>query len=277
MWMGNCKFPGLLGSFRLPSSPSAISLIITFLALAFAAPARPQEPQHPAESVVEAARNAREHKANSTKHPKIFTNADLGVPYSAPAASAFDLHSAATYADEVSSLPAAPPEADCDNPQAASLIMALQAAQQELDELRWELSYQPSVISGGDLDLQYFKPGYSGLDVGSPPLLETEPPVPARVAEAELEERIASLEKALRIACEPPEAARVQWELDHAEQELNLLQREFALDQDTYYSNPDYAEDAEGTAQLDAVDQQIEYLQWEIERLRQNLAVLNTP
>ena len=270
MSTGNSKLRGLPGSLRLVPSPLAIALFATFLALAFAAPARSQEaPQ----SVVEAARNARERTANSTKHPKIITNADLGVPYSAPTASAFDLHFSSTYGDEESS----PPIADCDNPRAASLAMELQAAQRELEQIRYELSYQPEVISNGDLDLEYFKPGYSGLDVGSPPLLEVEPPVPARVAAAELEETIASLQKALRIACEPPEAGRVQWELDQAEQELNLLQREFALDQDSYYSNPDYAQDAEGQAQLDAEQGQIEYLQWEIERLRQNLAVLNTP
>jgi hypothetical protein len=125
--------------------------------------------------------------------------------------------------------------------------------------------------------LEYFKPGGSGLDVGAPPLLEVEPPVPARVAEAQLEERIDSLQKALRIACEPPEAARVQSELDQAEQELDLLQREFDLDLDTFYSNADYAEDREGAAWLDYEQQQIDYLQSEIDRLQQNLAVLNTP
>jgi hypothetical protein len=257
----------------LASLPSAISLMVTLLALSFAAPARSQDAQHPAESVADAARNAREHKANSTKHPRIITNADLGAPDSAPATATFDLHSPARYADEVSSRPAA----DCDNPQVASLTMELQAARQELDQLRYELSYQAPVISGGDLDSQYFAPGYSGLYVGSPPLLETEPPVPARVNEVEIEERIASLVKALRIAGEPPEAAGVQSELDQAEREVNLLQREFALDQDTYYSNPDYVEDTEGKAWLDAEQQQIEYLQREIERLRQNLAVLNAP
>jgi hypothetical protein len=267
------KFSGPLGSHRWAASSSVISLAIMFLTVAFAAPGHSQEPQHPSESVVEAARNARERKATSTKHPKIITNADLGVPYSEPPASPFHLRSSSTYADEGSN----PPVADCDNPRAASLAMELQAAERELDQLRYELSYQHEVISNGDLDLQYFKPGYSGLYVGAPPLLETEPPAPARVAEVELEERIASLEKALRIACEPPETARVQWEFDQAERELNLLQREFALDQDTYYSNPDYAEDAEGKAQLDAEQQQIEYWQSEIERLRQNLGVLNTP
>jgi hypothetical protein len=273
MRMGKIKFPRLLGSRTLASSPSAISLIITFLALAFAACTRAQESQPPAESVVQAARNARERIATSTKHPKIITNADLGVPSSEPTTSAFDLHFSSTYGDE----PSSPPAAGCDNPYVARLTMELQAAEQELEELRGELSYEPQVISNGDLDLEYFKPGYSGLYVGSPPLLETEPPVPARVTAVELEERVASLTKALRIACEPPEAARIQWQLDEAEKELNLLQREFSLDQDTYYSNSNYAEDTEGKALLEAELQEIEYLQSEIERTRQNLAVLNTP
>src|SRR5260221_339898 len=124
MWTDNSKLWGHLGSLTSVPSPSAIALFATYLAFAFAAPARSQEPP---QSVVEAARNARERKANSTKHPKIITNADLGVPYSAPTASAFGLHSSATYGDEESN----PPIADCDNPRAASLAMELQDAQQE--------------------------------------------------------------------------------------------------------------------------------------------------
>ena len=254
-------------------SPPAISAILTILALAFAAPARSQEPSYPSESIVQAARNARERKANSNKHLKIITNADLEQRHPVPADPSLDLRFPETYADDVST----PPAAECDNPEAARLSMLLQAAEQQFDQLRLELSYQPEVISNNDLDLEYFKPGGSGLDVGAPPLLEVEPPVPARVAEAQLEERIDSLQKALRIACEPPEAARVQSELDQAEQELDLLQREFDLDLDTFYSNADYAEDREGAAWLDYEQQQIDYLQSEIDRLQQNLAVLNTP
>jgi len=254
-------------------SPSAISAIVTFLALAFAAPARSQQPSYTMESVVQAARNARERRAKSTNHPKIITNAELERRHPPPADPSLDLRLPETYADDLSS----PPRDGCDNPEAARLSMQLQAAEQELDELRLELSYQPEVISNDDLDLEYFKPGGSGLYVGAPPRLEVEPPVPARVAEAQLEERIDSLQKALRIACEPPEAARVQSELDQAEQELDLLQREFDLDLDTFYSNADYAEDREGAAWLDYEQQQIDYLQSEIDRLQRNLAVLNTP
>jgi len=69
-------------------------------------------------------------------------------------------------------------------------------------------------------------------------LLDSEPPAPARIAETEVEERIDYLKKALRVACEPPEAARIQIAIYEAEDELNLLERQFALDQDDYYSVP---------------------------------------
>jgi hypothetical protein len=267
------RLPVLLVPLFFVLSPSAISAIVTLLVLALAPPARSQEPSYPMESIVQAAREARERKANSTKHPKIITNADLSERHSAPTDPSLDLRFPETYGDDESN----PPANGCDNPEAARLAMELQALEQDLDQLHRELSYQPEVISNGDLDLEYFKPGGSGLYVGSPPLLEVEPPVPARVAEAQLEERIASLQKALRIACEPPEAARMQSELDQAEQELDLLQRQLDLDQDSYYSNADYAEDREGASWLDYEQQQIDYLQSQIERLRQNLAVLTTP
>src|SRR5258708_1820159 len=116
--------------------------------------------------------------------------------------------------------------------------MGRQVARRELESIRYELSCQPEVICNGYPDLEYFKPGYSGLDVGSPPLLEVEPPVPARVAEAELEERIASLEKAVRIACEPPEPARVRWKPVQEDQDPNLRHPRFAWNQEPYNSIP---------------------------------------
>lgn len=155
--------------------------------------------------------------------------------------------------------------------------MDLQAAEQELAQLRSQLSYQPPIISDHDLDTEYFQPGSSGLNVGSPPLLDSEPPASSRVTEVELEERIASLQKALRYVCEPPDAARIQIQIDDLEQQLNLLQRQVAVDQDAYYSRPDFTEDTAGKAQLDAEQQQIQSLQSEIEQFRQRLSALNVP
>jgi hypothetical protein len=108
-------------------------------------------------------------------------------------------------------------------------------------------------------------------------LLNSEPPAPRRVAQVELAERIASLQKALRIVCEPPEAARIQIEIDDLEQQLNLLQRQFALDQDAYYSKTGFAQDAAGKAQLDAEQRQIQALQAQIEHRKQELAELKIP
>jgi len=259
-----------MGSHTKVSSPSAASLVVAVFVLGFAAPARPQE-SHPAQSVVEAARNAREHKTNSTRHSKIITNADLGEERSAASDSALQPPSA-----NAAAVPN-PSPAGCDNPESAALKMELQAAQQELDQLRHELSYQPTVISGNNLDLQYFKPGNSGLNVGTQPLRDAQPPNPMLVAQAELEEKIASLKNASRLACEPPEAASIQSKLDQTEQQLKLLQRDFALHQDAYYSRSDFAGDIAGKARLDAELLQIQNLQSEVERLRQELAALSPP
>jgi hypothetical protein len=255
------------------TSSWALSLTITFLALAIGPPSRPQEPSHPAESIADAARSVREHKSNSTKQPKIITNDDLGVQYLAPSASASPPESSSVNGAEVPK----PQTGECENPDAAERLKAgLLAAQEQQDQIRRELSYQPKVISGGDVDLNNFKPGYSGLNVGSPPLLDTQPQAPARVTEVILAKKISSLKKALRIACDSPEDAAIQKKIDVEEQELHLLQAEFALDRTTYYSRPDYAEHTAGKAKLDAEQQQIQYLQSEIERLKGELAASKT-
>ncbi len=249
-------------------SGNIISIAITFLALILATPAQSQE------SVAEAARSARERRSNSTNHPRIITNADLGPLHPVPSASsAFHLQSSPANAAEA---PNPPSEAVCDNPEAERLRMELQAAQQDLDQIRRELQYNPPVVSDNDLDLQYFQPGNSGLNVGSPPLLDAEPPAPERIAEVEVEEQIAYLSKALRVACEPPEAARIQIAIYQAEDELNLLQRQFALEQDDYYSTP-VTERLGGNPQLDAEQQQIQDLQSEIDGLKAELAALLPP
>jgi hypothetical protein len=59
-----------------------------------------------------------------------------------------------------------------------------------------------------------------------------------------------------------------------AQSDLDLLQREFQLDQDTFYSSPDYANNPSGKAKLDAMKQQIADKQQELERLKAELAAL---
>ena len=59
-----------------------------------------------------------------------------------------------------------------------------------------------------------------------------------------------------------------------AQSELDLLQREFQLDQDAFYSSPDYANNTSGKAKLDAMKQQISDKQQELDRLKAELAAL---
>jgi predicted nucleic acid-binding Zn-ribbon protein len=128
------------------------------------------------------------------------------------------------------------------------------------------------VISGGNVDMTNFKPGNSGVALGSPPLSQTQPQSPARIQEVELNEKIASLQRAMKIACDSPEDAGIQRQIDEAERQLKMLQREFALDRNAYYSKPNYADDTEGKAKLDAEQQQLDAAQSEIDRLTQKLA-----
>jgi hypothetical protein len=59
-----------------------------------------------------------------------------------------------------------------------------------------------------------------------------------------------------------------------AQSDLDLLQREFQLDQDTFYSSPSYANNTSGKAKLDAMKQQIADKQQALDRLKAELAAL---
>jgi hypothetical protein len=266
-----------LSERQMPAAAWALSLGLTLLVLALGLPARSQETAKPAESIVDAALNARQHKSNSATPPVVFTNDDIGVQSpasSAPAApseSSPKQASVATPRQPEAPAPPAPAMTDCNNPNEERLTTELQSAQDELDQLRRELSYNPQAISGGDVDLENFKSGTSGLAFGSPPLQQSQPQAPARINEVILEERVASLKEASRIACEPPKEAGMLKQLDSAEKELKLLQREFDLNQAAFYSKPNYAQDTAGKAMLDAAQQQIESLQSEIQRLKDQI------
>ncbi len=243
----------------------ALALNVAFLVLAISGPARSQEPPKLAESVVDAARNDRQRQLNSATPPVVFTNDDIAVqPPSPGAAAATPPESAPKQAETAA--PQTPATTDCHNPDDERLKRELQSAQDELDELRRELSYNPQAISPSDVDLKNFKAGSSGLAFGTPPLQQSQPQAPARINEVILEQRLASLKEASRIACEPAKDAGIQRQIDSAEKELKLLQRQFDLNQAAYYSKPNYAADTAGKASLDATRQQIESLQSEIKR-----------
>jgi hypothetical protein len=147
----------------MPAAAWALSLGLTLLVLALGVPARSQAPAKPAESIVDAALNARQRKSNSATPPVIFTNDDIAAqspPSSAPAVppeSSPKQASVATPQQAKAPTPPTPATTDCNNPNEERLEMELQSAQDELDQLRRELSYNPQAISGGDVDLKNFK------------------------------------------------------------------------------------------------------------------------
>jgi len=70
------------------------------------------------------------------------------------------------------------------------------------------------------------------------------------------------------------EVAAVKQQLAEAQKALDLLQRDTALQQDTYISNPDNAHDTAGKAKLDAMLQQIAGSQQAVDALKAQLAAL---
>jgi cell division protein FtsB len=244
-----------------------LAVTATVLALAASMPARAQQPQKLPESIVAAARMARERGQTLGKQIRIITNDDLGLQYSV---GRVDLAPEPASAAPVEA--ANPAVAGCDNPEAERLKAELTATREDLEQLRHQLNYQSP--SAG-IDLQYFKPGNSGFYVGAPARVEKAPPSAAMITEVDLAARVAFLERAVRLACESPEAASIQSKIDALDQELELSQREYDLDSGSYYSQTNFSEDRAGKARLDAQAQRIEELKVEIAELQNELAEVN--
>jgi hypothetical protein len=131
------------------------------------------------------------------------------------------------------------------------------------------------VITDDDLPASNFKPGAEGVDIGSAPKSDSEPPNPAAVAaDVAKDDAAVSVDKAAIKKGKSPEIAALEEKLALAQKELDLLQRELALDQDTYFSQVDYAHDTAGKAKLDAEKQHINDKQQTIEGLKTRLAAL---
>ena len=95
-------------------------------------------------------------------------------------------------------------------------------------------------------------------------------PAPANAASsaAQNEKKASENEKLAK------ELAALKEQIKQAESDLDLAKREQALQQDTYFSNPDYVHDTAGKARLDALKQQITDKQQELDRLKARLAEL---
>jgi hypothetical protein len=73
------------------------------------------------------------------------------------------------------------------------------------------------------------------------------------------------------------ERVALKEKIKDAESDLDLLQREYKLDQDSFYSSTDYARNTSGKEKLDAMKQQISSKQQELEQLKARLAALPPP
>src|SRR5215813_14189935 len=69
-----------------------------------------------------------------------------------------------------------------------------------------------------------------------------------------------------------PEVVRLKAQLADAEQDLDLAKREAALANDSYYSNPDHARDTASKAKLDALQQQVNDKQKNVQDMKDRLA-----
>jgi hypothetical protein len=254
-------------------------------------PAVGQQASPATPSVADAARAAQAQKQNSGNAGKVITNDDLVPPAPAPATPVATPEVTPTKASEApqpqsgeaskvaaQAVPQQPPatggqSGDCDNPERNDALQAeLQAAQDELDQLRRDIANNSPDVSNTNVDMSNFKPGGSGVDFGSPPLFQTQPQSPDRVKEVMLEQRIASLKKRAVIACDSQENGEIQSRIDEAQKQLTLAQRELDLDSSTYYSNPNYSQDTAGKAKIDGEQEQVQSLQSEIDSLKQELA-----
>jgi hypothetical protein len=132
------------------------------------------------------------------------------------------------------------------------------------------------VITDEDIDTKNLKPGAEGLNVGAPPKLDTQPPSPAAVAAAEAADQAAdsAAKEPAKRAGENPEINGLKGQIAQAAKDLDLLQRELALDQDEYFSRPDYVSDKAGKAKLDAQQRQINDKKQDLEGLKTRLAAL---
>jgi hypothetical protein len=150
------------------------------------------------------------------------------------------------------------------------------AARHAREQKKAAAAKSSKVITDEDIDTKNLKPGAEGLNVGVPPKLDTQPPSPAAVAAAEAADQAAdsAAKEPAKKSGEDPAINGLKAQIAQATKELDLLQRELALDQDEYFSKPDYANDKAGKAKLDAQQRQINNKKEDLEGLKTRLAAL---
>jgi hypothetical protein len=122
---------------------------------------------------------------------------------------------------------------------------------------------QPSAASAGGTESaapdQANTESETGTPAKAPAAAETAAPV------ASAQKKKTEIEAALK---------RAQAELAQVQSELDVLQRKSALDRDSFYSQTDYAHDADGKARLDANAQQVNDKKSQVDELKSKVAAL---
>jgi hypothetical protein len=128
------------------------------------------------------------------------------------------------------------------------------------------------VISDEDIDKTSYNTG--GLNVGAPPTSDSQAPNAGEVkADLKADEAQLTAETTAKPG-EDPAIARAREALADAAAKLDLLKRANALDQDTYYSKPNYTTDHDGKSKLDAEQAGINDQQATVDDLKAKLEQL---
>ncbi len=127
----------------------------------------------------------------------------------------------------------------------------------------------PKVITDETLDV---KKGDVQSATAEQPRMPGSPEAPAQPAAAAAPSTPAA--PAAKDQKESKEVADLKVKIKRAQDDLDLLQREQSLENDSYYSQTDYAHDTAGKAKLDDLKQQVTDKQQELERLKARLAEL---
>jgi len=141
---------------------------------------------------------------------------------------------------------------------------------------------QSKIISNEDLDLEYYKPGQGGYNFGAPSGSNTAAPGTEAVAADGADQSPASTNKdsqpnskeSEEAAAQDEEIKKLKEQIDKAEDQLKWQQRDFALNQDTVYSNPNYTDLQTGKAKLESQQQVINEMQADIDVLKARLTAL---
>jgi hypothetical protein len=132
------------------------------------------------------------------------------------------------------------------------------------------------VVSDDDIAPSSYRPGNQGLNVGSAPTSDTQGPNAAEV-KTDLKADQAQLNAETTATVKPgedPAIAKAREDLAEAAEKLNLLKRTNALDQDTYFSKPNYTTDHDGKSKLDAEQAEIKDQQAVVDDLKAKLEQL---